>query len=92
MEHDKFKNRVIIASTALALIALCLFVKAIFMGKQPSMEQTETVEVKVFLNENDSIINQLQKDVSSLTRIIQALQSDTLVVSRAHTSTSLSVE
>ena len=52
---------------------------AIFADSSNSIPHQDDVKVHVYyLNDNDSIINRLQQDVSRLTRIVEDFQEDTL--------------
>lgn len=44
------------------------------------MPQKNT-EIQVYINENDSIVNQLQKDVIQLTKLLKDVQNDSMIVS-----------
>ena len=68
----------LLLSGILALVAVCLFCKAIICEPQP--DSTQEIQVHVFINQNDSIVNYLQKDVEHLTSIIEEMQADTLVI------------
>ncbi len=88
MKQDRktaFRTIVTIASVVLCLVAFALFVVAIFADSSNSIPHQDDVKVHIYyLNDNDSIINRLQQDVSRLTRIVEDFQEDTLVISRSH--------
>lgn len=84
MKQDRktaFRTIVTIASVVLCLVAFALFVVAIFADSSNSIPHQDDVKVHVYYlndNDNDSIINRLQQDVSRLTRIVEDFQEDTL--------------
>lgn len=87
MKQDRktaFRTIVIIASIVLCLVALTLFVIAVFASSSNSIPRQDDVKVHIYLNDNDSIINRLQQDVSRLTKTIEGFKEDTLVVTRYH--------
>lgn len=59
------------------VLGVFFFVVAIYRGCQPSKEKTE---VHVFINESGSFVNQLQTDVNHLTKLIESIQKDSVVV------------
>lgn len=83
MKQDrKTAFRTIVA--VLCLVAFALFTAAIFADSSNSIPHQDDVKVHIYLNDNDSIINRLQQDVSRLTRIVEDFQEDTLVISRSN--------
>lgn len=36
--------------------------------------------MRVYINENDSLVNQLQKDVTQLTKLLKDMQNDSMVI------------
>lgn len=50
----------------------------IYKGCQ-EVPQNKT-EMRVYINENDSLVNQLQKDVTQLTKLLKDMQNDSMVI------------
>lgn len=73
-----FRSIILIAASVLFVVATVFFISATFANKGISNPRQEEVKVQIYLNENDSIINRLQQDVSRLTTIIEDFQADTL--------------
>ena len=63
-------------------IIIGILVYALIIGKQERKEDAsnEPVAVKVFLNENDSIIPALSAEIKELKEMVQKIQDDTLCV------------
>ena len=63
-------------------IIIGIFVYALIMGKQEYNEvgSKEPVAVKVFINENDTIIPALSAEIKELKEMMQKMQDDTLCV------------
>lgn len=63
-------------------IIIGILVYALIIGKQECKEDAskESVAVKVFLNENDSIIPALSAEIKELKEMMQKMQEDTLCV------------
>lgn len=63
-------------------IIICIFVYALIIGKQEYNEagSKEPVAVKVFINENDTIIPALSAEIKELKEMVQKIQDDTLCV------------
>lgn len=63
-------------------IIIGILVYALIIGKQERKEDAskELVAVKVFLNENDSIIPALSAEIKELKEMMQKMQEDTLCV------------
>lgn len=63
-------------------IIIGIFVYALIMGKQEYNEagSKEPVAVKVFVNENDTIIPALSAEIKELKEMVQKIQDDTLCV------------
>lgn len=38
-------------------------------------------EIHVYINENDSVVDQLQKSVTELTKLLEGVQDDSMVIS-----------
>ena len=82
MKLDSLKAWVIGASIVLGLIAVSFFVAAIFTRDKLPETESNTLQIHVYINDNDSIVNKLQQDVSHLSNLIEGFQSDTLVITR----------
>lgn len=63
-------------------IIICIFVYALIIGKQEYNEagSKEPVAVKVFINENDTIIPALSAEIKELKEMVQKIQDDTVCV------------
>lgn len=86
MRLNNLRTCVIRTSFVLGLIAASFFVAAIFTKDKQPETKSDTLQIHVYINDNDSIVNQLQQDVSHLSNLIEGLQSDTLVITRTHQS------
>lgn len=87
MKQDRkalFRTIVVLASIVLCLVALAFFVVAVFSNGNKIAPHQEDVKVQIYLNDNDSIIDQLQQNVSRLTKIVESFQEDTLIIKRFH--------
>lgn len=62
----------------LTLMAVVTFVIAVFRGCDDVTETTP--KIQVYINDNDSIVNQLQTDVNHLTKLIEKMEADSVVV------------
>ena len=63
-------------------IIICIFAYALIIGKQECKEDgsKDPVAVKVFINENDTIIPALSAEIKELKEMVQKIQDDTLCV------------
>lgn len=63
-------------------IIICFLAYALIIEKQDSKEgaSNEPVAVKVFINENDTIIPALSAEIKELKNMMQKMQDDTLCV------------
>lgn len=86
MKLNNLRTCVIRTSFVLGLIAASFFVAAIFARNKLPETKSDTLQIHVFINDNDSIVNQLQQDVSHLSNLIEGFQSDTLVITRRRPS------
>lgn len=82
MKLNNLRTCVIRTSFVLGLIATSFFVAAIFSKNKLPETKSDTLQIHVYINDNDSIVNQLQQDVSHLSNLIEGFQSDTLVITR----------
>lgn len=62
-----------ILSGILIFLAVIAFVAAFVVGCQP--HETELPKVQIYINDNDSIINQLQRDITKLTRAVERMET-----------------
>ena len=61
----------------LALIAVVTFVIAVVRGCD---DVTNTIpKIQVYINDNDSIVNQLQMDVNNLEKLIEDMEADSVI-------------
>lgn len=63
----------------LTILAILFFSIALYKGCQ-EMPKNNT-KIQVYINENDSIVNQLQKDVIQLTELLKDAQNDSMIIS-----------
>lgn len=68
-----------IIGVLLLLVAITTFGIAVFKGI--NNEEKQPPSVIVYINENDSIVNQLQMDVQRLSELLEKMESDSIVVS-----------
>lgn len=63
-------------------IIICILAYALIIGKQEYKEDSykEPVAIKVFINENDTIIPALSAEIKELKEMMQKMQEDTLCV------------
>lgn len=66
----------------IGLIIMVVLASALIHDKKENKENVtkETVAVKVFINENDTIIPKLSSEIKDLKEMIQKMQEDTLCV------------
>lgn len=66
----------------MGLIIMVVLASALIHDKKENKENVtkETVAVKVFINENDTIIPKLSSEIKDLKEMIQKMQEDTLCV------------
>ena len=62
------------------LLILAFVFFCIAIGKGFSHEEKSSPSVVVFINENDSIVNELQMDVKRLTDLIEDMESDSITI------------
>lgn len=62
----------------LLFMAIASFVIAV--GKGFNDPVNESQEIRVIINDNDSIVEQLKNDINHLTRQIEQMESDSIVV------------
>ena len=71
-----------IVSGFLAVVAVIMFAIAILKGCQH--QEVDRHPIHVYINNNDSIVNKLQMDVERLTKMIERMDSDSVVVEIRH--------
>lgn len=74
----KLTNFLIILCAIFTMSAILFIYCAIYKGCQ-EVPQNKT-EMRVYINENDSLVNQLQKDVTQLTKLLKDMQNDSMVI------------
>ena len=79
----KGKNIAIIVGIILIIGALVSFGIAIGVGCNTKRMDNK---VQVYVNDNDTVIEQLQSDVKHLTEILNKVQNDSIVVTINHVS------
>ena len=62
----------------LGILAIVTFLMAVIKGC--GEEKAANPQIQVYINDNDSIVNQLQMDVNHLTELIEQMESDSIVV------------
>ena len=63
----------------LIMLAILFISIAIYKGCQEV--PPNNTKMQVYINENDSLVNQLQKDVTQLTKLLKDMQNDSMVIS-----------
>ncbi|WP_308285170.1 hypothetical protein [Prevotella sp.] len=71
-------NLLKILCAILIMLAILFISVAIYKGCQ-EVPQNNT-KMQVYINENDSLVNQLQKDVTQLTKLLKDMQNDSMVI------------
>ena len=66
----------------LGLFFLFLLYKAIICDTHKDLGRES--QIHIFINDNDSIITNLQKDVEHLSSLIEAMSADTVVIELHH--------
>lgn len=63
-------------------IIICILAYALILGKQDRKEDVskEPVAIKVFINENDTVIPALSAEIKELKEMMQKMQEDTLCI------------
>ena len=59
-------------------MALVLFIIAVVKGCGEA--NVDTSKIQVYINDNDSIVNQLQMDVEKLSKLLERMETDSVVV------------
>ena len=72
--------KLIIAIVGGVLLLLALAFFCIAIGKGCSHKENPSSPVVVFINENDSIVNELQMDVRRLSDLIEEMESDSITI------------
>lgn len=67
----------------LGLMALVTFIIAVVKGCGEA--NTDTPKIQVYINDNDSIVNQLQMDVENLSKLLEKMETDSVVVTVSKT-------
>lgn len=62
----------------LGILAIVTFLMAVIKGC--GEEKAANPQIQVYINDNDSIVNQLQMDVNHLTELIEQMDKDSLAV------------
>ena len=75
-----FKRAVEILVLVLGIFSACLFVMAVFPGREVDASSGQDTQIHVFINQNDSIVNKLQEDVEHLSSLIEKMQTDTVII------------
>lgn len=75
-----FKITVEVLVLILGIFSIFLFVKAVLTGSKIDASSGQDTQIHVFINQNDSIANKLQKDVEHLSALIEKMQTDTLII------------
>lgn len=81
MEKNKFKGMAQCVCGILVVLALLFFGGAIGKGFCHEEPSNQVYSVRVYVNDIDSIIEQLQNEVELLTTMIHDMQQDSLVIS-----------
>lgn len=73
--------KIIIAISGIALLLVAIVTFGIAAYKGICNEEKQPPSVVVYINENDSIVNQLQMDVKRLSELLEKMESDSIIVS-----------
>lgn len=80
MEKNKYKNSAIFLSCVLATLGIVFFFAAVCKEKSSEATTNSNHQIQVYINDNDSIINQLQSNVEHLTELLKDMQNDSLII------------
>lgn len=72
-----------IIGSLLGLMALLTFILAVVKGCGET--NTDIPKIQVYINDNDSIVNQLQMDVENLSKLLEKIETDSVVVTVSKT-------
>lgn len=75
-----FKRVVGALVLVLLVFAAFLFLKAVTYRGRGEIPAGRDVQIHVFINQNDSVVNALQKDVEHLSSLLEVMQSDTVIM------------
>lgn len=73
--------KIIIAISGITLLLVAIATFGIAVYKGICNEEKQPPSVVVYINENDSIVNQLQMDVKRLSELLEKMESDSIIVS-----------
>lgn len=62
----------------LGVIAIVTFISAVVSGFYE--KDTTSQKIQVYINDNDSVVNQLQMDLNHLTKLLEKMEKDSVVV------------
>lgn len=72
-----------IIGVLLVLAAVLSFIIAVVKGCDKA--NTDTPKIQVYINDNDSIVNQLQMDVEKLSKLLDEIETDSVIVTVSKT-------
>lgn len=72
--------KVIIAIMGVSLLLVAIVTFSIAVYKGICNEEKQPPSVVVYINENDSIVSQLQMDVKRLSGLLERMETDSLVI------------
>lgn len=67
----------------LGLMAVLSFIIAVVKGCDEA--NTDIPKIQVYINDNDSIVNQLQVDVEKLSKLLEKMEKDSIIVTVSKT-------
>lgn len=80
----KIKKVAFIAGLLFAFFAAVFFVAAILKGCDSGdakiQPQPNSQKIQVYINNNDSIVNQLQSDITQLNELISEMREDSIMI------------
>lgn len=83
MSRDKknlFKKIVIHLIGGLIIVSIILFVFATISGNRNADTTGHESEIHIFINQNDSIVYKMQEDIEKLSKLIEKMNSDTVII------------
>ncbi|MEE0316713.1 MAG: hypothetical protein UDS46_04360 [Bacteroidales bacterium] len=75
-----FKRAVEMLVLVLGIFSAFLFGEAVFCGRKIDASSGQDTRIHVFINQNDSVVTKLQKDVEHLSSLIEKMKTDTVTI------------
>ena len=80
MESKRLKTLAKWGCGILSILGVLFFGIAIFKGESTHDKTNAIQPIQVYINDNDSVIQQLQLDVEHLSSMLENMQNDSLVI------------